>query len=194
MRDGLLVEPYHDRVREAVLAHMEPDTRVERHARLAIALEGGGAAMTRPELLVRHLDAAGQAEKAAELAARAARGASKALAFDRAAQLYRTALRLGAKEGEELVELRMALGSALANAGHGPEAAEIFLVAAEEAGPVARLECQRCAAEQYLAAGCSWGEGGPKQVIRNILDNIDRDSMLARAREDILARIGASRT
>jgi len=50
------------------------------------------------------------------------------------------------------------------------------------------------AAEQYLAAGCSWGEGGPKQVIRNILDSIDRDSMLARAREDILARIGASRT
>ena len=49
------------------------------------------------------------------------------------------------------------------------------------------------AAEQYLAAGCSWGEGGPKTVIRNILESIDRDSMLAQARQDILARIGASR-
>ena len=49
------------------------------------------------------------------------------------------------------------------------------------------------AAEQYLAAGCSWGEGGPKQVIRNILDNIDRDSMLAKARQDILERIRTSR-
>ena len=49
------------------------------------------------------------------------------------------------------------------------------------------------AAEQYLAAGCSWGEGGPKQVIRNILDSIDRDSMLAQARQDILARIGGTR-
>jgi len=49
------------------------------------------------------------------------------------------------------------------------------------------------AAEQYLAAGCSWGEGGPKQVIRNILDSIDRDSMLARARQDILDRIRTSR-
>jgi GTP-binding protein Era len=49
------------------------------------------------------------------------------------------------------------------------------------------------AAEQYLAAGCSWGEEGPKQVIRNILDSIDRDSMLARARQDILARIRTSR-
>jgi GTP-binding protein Era len=46
------------------------------------------------------------------------------------------------------------------------------------------------AAEAYLAAGCSWGEGGPKRVIRDILEKIDRDSLLARAREDILARIG----
>ena len=49
------------------------------------------------------------------------------------------------------------------------------------------------AAEEYLAAGCSWGEDGPKRVIRNILDSIDRDSMLARARQDILARIRTSR-
>jgi len=50
------------------------------------------------------------------------------------------------------------------------------------------------AAEEYLAAGCSWGEDGPKQVIRNILDSIDRDSILARARKDILARIRATRS
>jgi hypothetical protein len=50
------------------------------------------------------------------------------------------------------------------------------------------------AAELYLAAGCSWGEDGPKTVIRNILDSIDRDSMLAQARQDILARIGGSRS
>ena len=49
------------------------------------------------------------------------------------------------------------------------------------------------ASEQYLAAGCSWGEDGPKQVIRNILDSIDRDSMLASARQDILDRIRTSR-
>jgi GTP-binding protein Era len=50
------------------------------------------------------------------------------------------------------------------------------------------------AAEQYLAAGCSWGEDGPKRVIRNILDTIDRDSMLASARKDILARIRSGRS
>jgi len=50
------------------------------------------------------------------------------------------------------------------------------------------------AAEEYLAAGCSWGEDGPKRVIRNILDTIDRDSMLAGARKEILARIRTTRS
>ena len=45
------------------------------------------------------------------------------------------------------------------------------------------------AAEQYLRRGKSWGERGPKQVVEAILDDIDRDSILAQAREDILARI-----
>lgn len=45
------------------------------------------------------------------------------------------------------------------------------------------------AAEEFLAHGKSWGEAGPKQVIRNILDSIDRDSILAQARADIAARL-----
>lgn len=42
---------------------------------------------------------------------------------------------------------------------------------------------------QYLAAGCSWGEGGPKQVVNDILDSLDRDSILKMARDDIRARL-----
>lgn len=45
------------------------------------------------------------------------------------------------------------------------------------------------AAETYLAQGKSWGETGPKHVIRSILDGIDRDSILAQARIDIAARL-----
>jgi small GTP-binding protein len=48
------------------------------------------------------------------------------------------------------------------------------------------------AAEEYLAKGKSWGEIGPKQVIRSILDGIDRDSILAQAREDIAGRLKSS--
>jgi GTPase len=45
------------------------------------------------------------------------------------------------------------------------------------------------AAEQYFAQGKSWGEGGPKRVVQDIMDSLDRDSLLAQAREDILSRL-----
>ena len=45
------------------------------------------------------------------------------------------------------------------------------------------------AAEVYLAHGKSWGEAGPKLVIREILDGIDRDSILAQAKPDIAGRL-----
>jgi len=48
------------------------------------------------------------------------------------------------------------------------------------------------AAERYLAQGKSWGEGGPKHVVREILDSLDRDSILRQAREDIRARLQKS--
>jgi small GTP-binding protein len=45
------------------------------------------------------------------------------------------------------------------------------------------------AAEEYLAHGKSWGETGPKHVIRGILEGVDRDSILAQARADIAGRL-----
>jgi GTPase len=45
------------------------------------------------------------------------------------------------------------------------------------------------AAERYLAAGKSWGEKGPKRVVREIVDSLDRDSVLREAREEILGRL-----
>jgi GTP-binding protein Era len=45
------------------------------------------------------------------------------------------------------------------------------------------------AAEQYLAAGKSWGEQGPKRVVQSIVDSLDRDSILREARGEILARL-----
>ncbi|MGB1109293.1 MAG: DUF697 domain-containing protein [Gammaproteobacteria bacterium] len=45
------------------------------------------------------------------------------------------------------------------------------------------------AADEYFAAGRSWGPGGPKALVRDILDSVDRDSILAEAREEIAARL-----
>ncbi len=48
------------------------------------------------------------------------------------------------------------------------------------------------AAERYFAQGRSWGDGGPKQVVEEILASLDRDSLIAQARADILARLRTS--
>lgn len=42
------------------------------------------------------------------------------------------------------------------------------------------------AAEDYLAHGKSWGEGGPRLTVQNILDSLDRDSVMSEAREEIV--------
>ena len=68
------------------------------HRRLAHALEAWGLAD--PEALALHFHAAEEPETAAEYVTGAARQASEALAFDRAARLYRVALNLGAGEKE----------------------------------------------------------------------------------------------
>ncbi len=48
------------------------------------------------------------------------------------------------------------------------------------------------AAEQYLAQGKSWGQAGPKYVVRQILDQLDRDSIMQQARKEIKSRLQGS--
>lgn len=45
-------------------------------------------------------------------------------------------------------------------------------------------------ASRYLGQGKSWGEGGPKHVVKQILNSLDRDTVLADARREIQARLG----
>ena len=42
-------------------------------------------------------------------------------------------------------------------------------------------------AERWLANGKSWGDAGPKLAVQQILDSLDRDSVVAEAREEILS-------
>jgi GTPase SAR1 family protein len=46
------------------------------------------------------------------------------------------------------------------------------------------------AAAKYLAKGKSWGEGGPKLVVKHILDSLDRDTVLRDAKREIQMRLG----
>lgn len=43
--------------------------------------------------------------------------------------------------------------------------------------------------ERYLAQGKSWGEGGPKFVVREILDNLDRNSIMEQAKQEIREKL-----
>ncbi len=45
-------------------------------------------------------------------------------------------------------------------------------------------------AAEYLGKGKSWGDGGPKHVVKQILDSLDRDTVLQDAKREIQARLG----
>jgi len=46
------------------------------------------------------------------------------------------------------------------------------------------------AAAEYLAKGKSWGDGGPKKVVKQILESLDRDTVLSDAKREIQTRLG----
>ena len=45
------------------------------------------------------------------------------------------------------------------------------------------------AAETWFAKGKSWGSEGPRDTIKDILDSLDRDSILMSARSEITTRL-----
>jgi len=151
-----LVEPYHDRVREAVHARMDDALKLRWHETLVRVLRS--ARDPEPERLAAHLRCTGEKEQAARYLAEAGSRAAAALAFDRAAGLYAEALELHGNpkndEGSERARAwRVALGSALANAGRGREAARAYLAAVPGAKPTDALTWRREAAEQLLRTG-----------------------------------------
>jgi serine/threonine protein kinase/tetratricopeptide (TPR) repeat protein len=147
-----VIEPYHDRVREAVASRLSPDVVRAWHGRLALAIEASDE--PDPEALAVHWHGAGDDGRAADYCVEGAARASRALAFDRAAKLYRQALTL-APTDRRAREWRIRLGEVLANAGRGAEAAESFLEAARDPATdtTEALDLRRRAGEQLLRSG-----------------------------------------
>jgi serine/threonine protein kinase/tetratricopeptide (TPR) repeat protein len=145
------IEPYHDRVRESVLAQLDPERRRALHEALAITLEAGQYAD--PETLATHWRGAGNVAHATKYAALAGDQAVATFAFDRAAQWYEQALAVVPVGHAGRRELRVKLGEALANAGRGALAAEHFETAAAESPPAEALELRRRVADQLLRSG-----------------------------------------
>jgi eukaryotic-like serine/threonine-protein kinase len=155
------IELYHDRIAETLRLLLTDDERRHIHRRLAQTIEARG--VDDPEALYEDYLGAGEVSRAAFHAEAAARKAASALAFDRAALYFRRALEF-AGPGVDVVELKIALGDALANAGRPAEAAAEFLDAAKKTAArgsfagahmfTARaLELQQRAGAQLLMGG-----------------------------------------
>jgi hypothetical protein len=149
------VEAYHDRIREMIVVQLAEGRVIDCHRRIAEALQG--LAEPDPEALYQHYAGAHLPELAGRYAVQAADRAARALAFDRAADLYRRALALDSTAGDD-AQLHLRLAEALANAGRGAEAGESFEAAAKRVAqvPLNRDETNallRRAAEQYLRSG-----------------------------------------
>jgi serine/threonine protein kinase/tetratricopeptide (TPR) repeat protein len=144
------VEMYHDRIGETLASSLADDERRQIHRRLAQALEARG--LDDPEALYEDYLGAGDEDRAAVHAEAAARKAASALAFDRAALYYRRAIDLR-PDAASMVDLKISLGDALANAGRPAEAAREFLDAAKATRSQRSLELQQRAGAQLLTGG-----------------------------------------
>ncbi len=149
--DGVSLEPYHDRIREAIVEELSPTAARDRHLRLAITLEG--SRYGDEEALAEHFAGAGHLDKAGDHAVAAAELAGAGLAFARSAMLYRFAMRLLPPEQVESRGLRPALAEALAQAGRAREAADVFADCVASATGTARLQYQLRSAEEFLRSG-----------------------------------------
>ena len=144
-----LAETYHARVRDSVLATLSKEQRRSWHGSLAKALESSGTAD--PEALVEHYLAAGDSERARLHVMTAAEAAESALAFMRAARLYRMAIEIGVDRPRH--ELLARAGDALVHAGRSSDAADAYREAAAVAPGDRAIELQRLAAEHCLKSG-----------------------------------------
>ncbi|HMI93079.1 MAG TPA: hypothetical protein VK509_17030, partial [Polyangiales bacterium] len=144
------IETYHDRIREAVVAQMEPARLTLWHKRLASALEATGSDDL--EAIVEHLLGAEDYGRAQIYSIRAATQAASALAFEKAARLFAIAVEHQDDEGWGH-ELLVRWADALVNAGYGRAAASVYYDAARAALPPEALILRRKAGLQLLASG-----------------------------------------
>src|SRR5438477_9875689 len=144
------IEVYHDRIGETIGALLDDSERKQIHRRLAQTIEARG--LDDPESLYEDYLGAGETDRAAVHAEAAARKAASALAFDRAALYFRRTIELK-PEAPNLVELKIGLGDALANAGRPAEAAREFLETANATSARRALELRQRAGAQLLMGG-----------------------------------------
>jgi eukaryotic-like serine/threonine-protein kinase len=152
LREGVeIVEASHDRIRETIVAQLPETVTRECHRQLARVLEATPDAD--PEAIASHLLGAGDKERAAVYAERAAEQAVTKLAFAQAARLFELTLETVGPSSPEARRLARRTAEACEWAGHAEKAARAYLRAAEGAPALERVELEGRAAAQLIAAG-----------------------------------------
>src|SRR5581483_3878369 len=145
------VEVYHHRIRASIIESLDETERCRLHRELAEALENDIDAD--PAFVAYHFENAGLNERAVDYALAAGQRAADALAFDRAAQCYRSCLELRRTGCSERLGILLKLADALVKAGRGIEAADAYLEAAHHTSPADAVRLRRRAAHQMLRSG-----------------------------------------
>jgi eukaryotic-like serine/threonine-protein kinase len=159
-----VIEPIHDRIRETIVAQLQPAALRDHHWSLAQALEDSPTVDA--EAIATHWLGAGDPPRAARFAQVAAEEACTQLAFDQAARLFRFALEHLAPSSPQESRVRLRLAQALELGGRAVESARTYLACVDGASPTEQVEYRRAAAEQLLAAG-HIGEG--ETILRGVL-------------------------
>ncbi len=175
-----MVEIDHDRIRKAVIEEIDPSLLPSLHLTIATKLAESGEADE--PALAHHFRAAGELRLAHDHTLAAAEQAETALAFDRAAELYRMALAGDTSKPDELGAIEARLAAALANGGRAREAAAAYRRAAAHGGND-RVEWLRQAAEILLASGhTDEGRAALDEVLRTVDLSLPRGTASALAR------------
>lgn len=189
------VEPYHDRIREAVVQAVGPERRRAIHLALASALEPMGSAVA--DRLARHYRAAGLTDQAAQWAERAGHESARSLNFSRAAELFQIAYDLGSGDSEQRRRLLVAIGNARSEAGAPRAAAEAFEQAATSAPEAEAIDLLRRASEtRFFAGDLETGESIARTVARQVGMGVPGSSVRTLARlvgHEIALRLRAPR-
>ena len=188
----------HALMRETIYGELSPATRMRMHRRIGEVLEEryrGSVEAHLGELAHHFFEAAplGEALRAADYAARAARRAMAGLGFEEAVRLYRLALRaLDLAGGADATRIVLGLGEAQVRAGDVGGARTTFLHAAELARSAEDAEALATAA---LGVGgrFSWGRDSDPELVpllEEALETLSEEDSLPRAR--LLSRMSGA--
>jgi serine/threonine protein kinase len=148
---GERIECYHDRIRETACKVLTAEQTRALHRSLALALQT--EAIEDCDALFEHWRGAGERDQACHYALKGASKAEAAMAFSRAADLYRAALSLLAPGDPRRRDLMEDMGHALIGAGRGVDAAAAFQELIPGANAAQGLKLRMLATTQLLRGG-----------------------------------------